>query len=377
MRTIAIANQKGGCGKTTTAINVSAGLAAAGWKTLLIDLDPQAHASFGLGANIRSGDKSIYNILTNNPGKSQELTACIAPVSPNFDIVPSNIRLSTLEQELRDKEDAVSTLLKTLTSIQKIYAYVILDCPPSLGFLTFNALRAADRVVIPIDMSAFTLMGVGKLLGMLELLKKNTGHAPRVNAVATLFDKRTKYSQMIIEEIRNFFGERMLKSVIRPNVALKQAISDGISIIEFSKTSNGAQDYSALSLEILTLENSEDAERPIAPLTSFQSPEVWEGPSTIHAKDEKPLESEMKEVIFHIEAPAAKDVRLAGDFNGWEINNEGMLSSRENGRWEKRVVLPPGRYRYKFFVDGEWMADSTNPEQEPNVFGTFDSVLSI
>ncbi len=169
----------------------------------------------------------------------------------------------------------------------------------------------------------------------------------------------------------------MLKSVIRPNVALKQAISDGVSIIEFSKTSNGAQDYSALSLEILNLENSEDAERPIAPLVSFQSPEAWEGPSTVHAEVEKPLESEMKEVIFHIEAPAAKDVRLAGDFNGWEINNEGMLSSRENGRWEKRVVLPPGRYRYKFFVDGEWMADSTNPEQEPNVFGTFDSVLSI
>ncbi len=377
MRTIAIANQKGGCAKTTTAINVSAALAAAGWKTLLIDLDPQAHASFGLGANKRSAEKSVYNLLTNNPEKRLPLPACILPVSPKFDIVPSNIRLSTLEQELKDKEDAVSVLCEILSAIQETYAYAILDCPPSLGFLTFNALRAADRVIIPIDMSAFTLMGVGKLLGMLELLKKKTGHTPRVNALATLFDKRTKYAQAMIEEIRTFFGERMFQTVIRPNVALKQAVSGGVSIIDFDKTSNGAQDYSALSLEILRVDNSEDAEMPISPLPSLQAPEAWEGVSPSRAEIEKPLEPEAKEVTFQIEAPAAKDVYLAGDFNGWEINNEGMLASRESGWWEKRVALPSGRYRYKFLVDGEWIIDSKNPEQEPNVFGTLDSILSI
>ncbi len=377
MRTIAIANQKGGCGKTTTAINVGAALAAAGWKTLLIDLDPQAHASFGLGANKRSGEKSVYNILSNNPEKRMPLPACIVPVSPKFDIVPSHIRLSTLEQELKDKENAVSALCGILSSIQATYAYVILDCPPSLGFLTFNALRAADRVIIPIDMSAFTLMGVGKLLGMLELLKKKTGHAPRVNALATLFDKRTKYSQAIIEEIRTFFGERMLQTVIRPNVTLKQAVSGGVSIIDFDKTSNGAQDYSALSLEILRVDDSEDAELPIAPLPCVEAPEAWEGISPTQEEIAKPLDSEAKEVTFQIEAPAARGVYLAGDFNDWEINNQGMLSSRENGWWEKRVALPSGRYRYKFFVDGEWRLDSKNPEQEPNVFGTLDSVLNI
>ena len=178
--------------------------------------------------------------------------------------MPSNIRLSTLEQELKDKEDAVSVLCENLVLLQETYAYAILDCPPSLGFLTFNALRAADRVIIPIDMSAFTLMGVGKLLGMLELLKKKTGHTPRVNALATLFDKRTKYAQAMIEEIRTFFGERMFQTVIRPNVALKQAVSGGVSIIDFDKTSNGAQDYTALSLEILRVDNAEDAEIPIS-----------------------------------------------------------------------------------------------------------------
>jgi len=377
MRTIAIANQKGGCAKTTTAINVSAALAAAGWKTLLIDLDPQGHASFGLGANIRSSNNSVYNILTNLPEKRQPLADCIVAISPQFDIVPSNIRLSTLEQELKDQEDAVSSLSRILFSIQETYAYVILDCPPSLGFLTFNALRAADRVIIPIDMSAFTLMGVGKLLGMLELLKKKTGHAPHVNALATLFDRRTKYSQAIIEEIRTFFGERMLQTVIRPNVALKQAVSGGVSIFDFDKNSNGAQDYSALSLDILRIDKAEEAGKSMVPLLSDQAPEAREGMPSIPAVATESLELEKKEVTFQIEAPAAKDVYLAGDFNGWEINNEGMLSSRENGRWEKRVALASGRYRYKFYVDGEWMLDSKNPEQEPNVFGTLDSVLNI
>ncbi len=377
MRTIAIANQKGGCGKTTTAINLSAALSAAGWKTLLIDLDPQAHASFGLGANNRSAEKSAYNLLTDQPEKRQPLTACTIPVSPKFDVVPSHSQLSTLEQELKDKEDAVSTLSRILSQLQERYTYVILDCPPSLGFLTFNALRAADRVIIPIDMSAFTLMGVGKLLGMLELLKKKTGHAPRVNALATLFDKRTKYAQAMIEEIRSFFGERMLQTVIRPNVTLKQAVSGGVSIIDFDKTSNGAQDYSALSLEVLRADHSQDAENPPAPWLPARTPETWEGMPPSPAGLEKPFASAAKEVTFKIEAPAAKGVYLAGDFNGWEINNEGMLSCGESGCWEKRVALPSGRYRYKFWVDGEWILDSKNPEQEPNVFGTLDSILNI
>ena len=235
MRTIAIANQKGGCGKTTTAINVGAALAASGWKTLLIDLDPQAHASFGLGANLRSADRSVYNVLTKTPEKMLPLSSCVVPVSPKFDVVPANIRLSTLEQELKDKEDAVSALAGIISPLKGTYTYVILDCPPSLGFLTFNALRAADRVIIPIDMSAFTLMGVGKLLGMLELLKKKTGHAPRVNALATLYDKRTRYAQAMIEEIRTFFGDRMFQTVIRPNVTLKQAVSGGVSVFDFDR----------------------------------------------------------------------------------------------------------------------------------------------
>jgi chromosome partitioning protein len=377
MKTIAIANQKGGCGKTTTAINVSAALAATGRRTLLIDLDPQAHASFGLRASNLPTDKSIYYALTDNPEKRRSLDSCIANVSQNFDIVLSTIQLSTLEQEFKGKEDAVSELYKVLSSCASTYEYMIIDCPPSLGFLTFNALRAADQVIVPIDMSAFTLMGVGKLLGMVELIKTKIGHVPRLNALATLFDIRTTYSQSVLEEVKAFFGNQMFQTVIRLNVALKRAVSEGVSIIDFDKTSNGAKDYTALCYETLRLDGVKHPEKPIASSISAQVPEKQESILSAQEAIEKSFEPDIKEVTFALESSAAKDIYIAGDFNDWQINDESRLARGENGFWEKQIRLPHGRYRYKFVVDGEWMVDSKNQAREINAFGSFDSVMEI
>jgi chromosome partitioning protein len=375
MKTIAIANQKGGCGKTTTAINLSAALAATGRGVLLIDLDPQAHASFGLRASDLPTDKSIYYVLTDNPEKRRSLDSCIASVSRNFDIVPSNIHLGTLEQEFKGKEDAVSELRRVLSSYPSPYEYVIVDCPPSLGFLTFNALRAADQVIVPIDMSAFTLMGVGKLLGMLELIKTKIGHVPRLNALATLFDIRTTYSQSVLEEVKAFFGDQMFQTVIRLNVALKRAVSEGVSIIDFDKTSSGAKDYTALCYETLRLDGVEDPAKPIVPSMSVQVPEEREIALSPQEKIEKSFDLDINEVSFAMESSAAKDIYVAGDFNDWKINDESRLARGENGCWEKRVRVPHGRYRYKFVVDGEWMVDPKNQAREINAFGSFDSVM--
>lgn len=377
MKTIAIANQKGGCGKTTTAINLSAALAATGRRTLLIDLDPQAHASFGLRASNLPTDKSIFYVLTDNPEKRRSLDSCIANVSRNFDIVPSNIQLSTLEQEFKGKEDAVSELYRVLSSSPSTYDYIIIDCPPSLGFLTFNALRAADQVIVPIDMSAFTLMGVGKLLGMIELIKTKFGHVPPLNGLATLFDKRTTYSQSVLEEVKAFFGDQMFQTVIRLNVALKRAVSEGVSIIDFDKTSNGAKDYTALCYETLRLDGVKHPEKPIASSISVQVPEKRESVLSAQEAIEKSFEPDIKEVIFAMESSAAKDIYIAGDFNDWQINDESRLARSENGCWEKQMRLPHGRYRYKFIVDGEWMVDSKNQVSEINAFGSFDSVMEI
>ena len=377
MKTIAIANQKSGCGKTTTAINVSAALAATGRRVLLIDLDPQAHATFGLRASNLPTDRSIYYVLTDNPEKRRSLDSCIANVSRNFDIVPSNVQLSALEQEFKGKEDAVSELHRVLSSSPLTYEYIVIDCPPSLGFLTFNALRAADQVIVPMDMSAFTLMGVGKLLGMLELIKAKIGHVPRLNALATLFDIRTSYSQSVLEEVRAFFGGQMFQTVIRLNVALKRAVSDGVSILDFDKTSNGAKDYTALCYETLRLDGVRDPKKPIASSRSFQVPEKEESILSRQEEIEKSFEPDIREVTFAMESQAAKDIYVAGDFNDWKISDESRLVLGENGCWEKRVTLPHGRYLYKFVVDGEWTIDSKNEAREINTFGSFDSVMEV
>ncbi|MBN1527304.1 MAG: AAA family ATPase [Candidatus Omnitrophica bacterium] len=377
MRIISITNQKGGCGKTTTAINLSSALALAGRRTLIIDLDPQAHASFGLGITSQQADKSIYNVLTENDEKRRPLESCIVNVSKKLDIVPSSILLSTLEQELKDKEDAVSKLHNVLVGANLPYDYVIIDCPPSLGFLTFNALRAAALIIVPIDMSAFSLMGVGKLLGMLELINLKIGHVPRVKALATLFDKRTKYSQTMFDEIKMFFRDQMLDSVIRMNVALKKAVPAGVSVMQFEPYSTGASDYGALAQEVLRIEGDSEFEKAMAEVSAeTQAPAPIPSVPSVPSVPAAPAIS-TGEATFAIDAPGANEVYVVGDFNNWQVGSDGRLSKSESGRWEKRLGLSSGKYSYKFVVDGQWILDTNNAEKEQNSFGTFNSVLKV
>ncbi|MDP3791873.1 MAG: AAA family ATPase [Candidatus Omnitrophota bacterium] len=376
MNRIAIANQKGGCGKTTTAINLAGAIANLGKKVLLIDLDPQAHATFGLGMISQPADKSIYNILTDNEEKRKPILDCIIRVTENLDIIPSNILLSTLEQELKDTEGAVSKLHEAIYSTQLNYDYVVIDCPPSLGFLTFNALRAAELVVVPIDMSAFSLMGVGKLLGMIELIKINIGHSPSVKALATLFDRRIKYSQTVLDEIKAFFKEQTLETVIRLNVTLKKAVAKGVTVTQFDNRSNGAIDYTALAHEVIRMEGAEEFKKALAEC-AFKPEEAVLPQATRIPAIQPTQEPAERDTAFHLNAPAAKDVYIVGDFNHWKMNDESRLLRTAEGLWEKRYTLTPGKYRYKFVVDGEWVLDSLNQDKEQNPYGTYDSVKKL
>ena len=427
MKTIAVANQKGGCGKTTTTINLAGSLANIGKRTLVIDLDPQAHASFGLGATNQAIDKSIYNVMTDNPEKRRLIDDCIVKLSSNIDIVPSNILLSTLEQELKDKDDAVSRLYQALHATKLNYDYALIDCPPSLGFLTFNALRAAELVLVPIDMSAFSLMGVSKLLGMLELIKIKIYHAPQVSALATIYDKRTKYSKTMLDEIKSLFKDQMLETIIRVSVALKKAAAEGVPVIQFDSESHGAADYNALAQELLKGEGAaefekamsevaspaaesapetaaepesdtagqdmqrvaavadtaaqDSADRAIVPVKETGSSEETEQKKErfiirqVTTTDSPQSAPSIREAIFTVNAPKAREIHVVGDFNQWKVDDSSRLSESASGRWEKRLALQPGRYKYKFVVDGEWKLDEHNGEKEQNPFGTFDSII--
>lgn len=394
MNIISVANQKGGCGKTTTAINLSSAFAVSGKRTLLIDLDPQAHATYGLGLSNQNTDKTAYNILTDNSERRKTLSDCVISISKKLDIIPSSILLSTIEQELKDTEDAVSKLHAAIHIDRLEYDYVVIDCPPSLGFLTFNALRAADLVLVPIDMSAFSLMGVAKLLGMLELIKVKISHSPRVNALATIFDKRTKYSQTMLDEIRQLFKEQLLDTVIRMNVALKKAASAGLSVMQFDNESNGAADYAALAREIcendapklvekddprLIEDGRAGSEKAIMALTNQADTNIA-GVNRLQEKSPSLFEATQslaKDIMFVIDAPNARDIYLVGDFNHWKIDENSRLSKTRDDKWEKKLDLPPGRYKYKFIVDGEWVLDNKNSERVQNDFGTFDSLLHL
>jgi chromosome partitioning protein len=326
-------------------------------------------------------DRSVYNVLTDRQEKSRPISDCVINITQNLDLVPSNILLSTIEQELKDKEDAVSRLHQSLYAVKLNYDYAIIDCPPSLGFLTFNALRAAEQVIVPIDMGVFSLMGVGKLLGMLELIKLKLNHVSRVNAVATLFDKRTKYSEVMLNDVSSFFKDQMFKAVIRLSVSLKKAASKGMSAIQFDKNSNGARDYTAFAQEFLRSDGVAEFEKTLA-----ATPAIDETPAAKReafkllesAEDRKSvMEAVMREVRFMVNAPAAKDIYIVGDFNHWKISDENRLSRLSDGKWEKRIGLQPGRYKYKFVIDGEWTLDAENADREINAFGTFDSVVKL
>lgn len=414
MKIVSVSNQKGGCGKTTTAINLAGALANLGRRVLVIDLDPQSHATFGLGISSQAIDKSIYNVMTDNPEKRRTISDCILNVSENLDLIPSNILLSTLEQELKDKEDAVSKLHNILSENSLDYNYIIIDCPPSLGFLTFNSLRAAELILVPIDMSAFSLMGVGKLLGMLELIKVKINHAPAVKALATIFDKRTKYSQTMLDEIKGFFKDQMLETVIRTSVSLKKAAFSGVPVVRLDPKANGALDHTALAREIMKTEGEAEFEKAMAEASAedvdaikvvprtevifrkLSSNEPEKAPVGVLAEParETALGSVQKlneipqamatspvnpirEATFSINMPVAKEIYVVGDFNNWTPESSYRLTLSDDGRWETRLSLAPGKYKYKFVVDGQWVTDPNNAEKEQNQYGTFNSIIDL
>jgi chromosome partitioning protein len=244
---ISIANQKGGVGKTTTTINLSSLFAAAEKKTLLVDIDPQSNSSSGL--SVTNHSPSVYEVIV---GTKDIREVIINTFMPHLDMLPSNINLVGAEIEMVDMDNRENLLRDSLRDIAHNYDYILIDCPPSLGLLTLNALTASNSVLIPVQCEYFALEGLGQLLNTINIVKKHFNKDLSIEGVLlTMFDTRLRLSHQVAEEVRKYFGEKVYKTVINRNVRISEAPSYGKPIILYDAISSGAQNYMSLASEIL------------------------------------------------------------------------------------------------------------------------------
>lgn len=357
MRIVSIANQKGGCGKTTSAINLCACLAHKGRKVLLIDMDPQGHSAIGLNIDTSELGKTVCDTLYYSDGAKVVLNDVTIKVDDNFDIAPSNISLSAIEQHLSMVQGRENKLKEAIDGLTQTYDYIIIDCPPSLGLLTFNSLMASTEVIVPIEMSLFSLHGISKLMEIIDLVREKTGHEIRIKIVATMYDKRTRISKEVLQDIKKHFKGSVFNTVVNTNVKLKEAASFGRSIVGYDQKASGFRDYMALTKEVI-------AEEKIL--------------TKMFLKRKKPfLSGAFVEKRFVYDAPEANRVKVVGTFNNWDTSEEALMERKKDGTWSKRIPLAPGTYQYRFLIDDVWAEDPNNSHHVDNSFGGKNSIIKI
>jgi len=339
MKVISILNQKGGCGKTTTAVSLAYALNKQGHKTLLIDLDPQAHTTFSLGiAHVLGISDLLENYLDSHcTGLDQFLTQR----DQNLFVITSSIGLSALEHKFSLREDKLFILYKLLNRYASEYEYCIIDCPPNLGVLTLNAYFAANYVVVPLTNCDFSLKGMETLNQIIDMTQDLSPTAPAIYYLFTQYDKRFRYSVNFLDKIKILLGENLLKTIIRTNISMREAAANGQTIFEYKPYARGAQDYMLLASEIAEI-----------------------------TKDQKWAR-------FVLKGKNYKKVYVVGDFNQWQKSETFKLKKLDSDTWCINLPLRKGKYSYKFCADETWCTDPFNTFEEDDSFGGKNSILHI
>lgn len=477
MRTIAIINQKGGCGKTTTAVNLAACMARLGHRTLLVDMDPQGHCATGLAVPEEQVEKTVFDCLIEpGDGRTSVVPDITWQIATGFDLAPSNLRLAAFEQLFAGRPGRELRLQRALLAVQDKYEWCIVDCPPGVGLLTFNALVAADEVIIPVETGYFSLHGLARMIETLEELKEKAGKDILIRVLPTLYDTRTKLAREILAELRGKFRDILMRSTVNFNSKLKEAASFGQPITEYDPGSRGYKDFVNLARELMgdrpvqveaakaeqplsrpaelvqrarqlaqistskfaraaskaqpprsrepdvaeqpSESSGRQAEEPVSRINAEASPIGTVGPRFRADGDLKPRAAELMSMSEELRASAgslsltarpvvahktthekveaiygvqrseeavtfrtrfedARNVRIAGDFNGWSTVSTPLRPASQPGDWSVTLPIRPGRYRYRFIVDGRWVTDPHNDRVEYNEFGELNNVLDV